>query len=134
MIQPKQTRTTEECILSNNNIQKTGYDRVQFKGKSWLAHRLAYTISHGPIPKGKLVLHHCDVRNCVRPKHLYAGTYKDNMKDCLERGHHPKLNKKFCPKGHPYSGKNLIINEGHRRCRICSRYSTMLSHRKMRAK
>jgi len=27
------------------------------------------------------VLHKCDVRNCVNPKHLFLGTNKDNVDD-----------------------------------------------------
>lgn len=33
-----------------------------------------------------MVLHKCDVRNCVNPDHLYLGTQSDNMRDCRDRG------------------------------------------------
>lgn len=29
----------------------------------------------------KQVNHHCDVRNCFNPDHIYSGTHKDNMRD-----------------------------------------------------
>lgn len=50
------------------------------------AHRISWELHHGPIPKGLWVLHHCDVRNCVNPKHLYLGDAQDNSDDRLRRG------------------------------------------------
>src|SRR3990167_3193996 len=32
--------------------------------------------------------HHCDVRNCINPSHLYAGNQADNIQDCVRRGRH----------------------------------------------
>jgi hypothetical protein len=50
------------------------------------AHRKSYEEAYGPVPKGLLVLHHCDRKICIEPRHLYAGTYKQNMGDCIRRG------------------------------------------------
>jgi len=33
-----------------------------------------------------LVLHHCDVKDCCNPKHLFLGTHKDNAQDMIEKG------------------------------------------------
>ena len=37
---------------------------------------------------GTFILHRCDNPKCCNPLHLYAGTQKDNVRDCIERGHH----------------------------------------------
>jgi len=36
--------------------------------------------------EGLLICHHCDNKRCVRPDHLFVGTYADNMHDCVQKG------------------------------------------------
>lgn len=67
-------------------VEKNGYGRMTFKRKTGWAHRYAYEAHLGKIPKGMDVCHTCDNRKCCNPEHLFVGTRKDNMQDCMRKG------------------------------------------------
>ncbi len=81
---------TDTCWLWTGARQTNGYGKVGFRvdGKSVFqaAHRRSWTLHNGPIPKGLLVLHKCDVPLCVRPDHLFLGTDADNCADKMAKG------------------------------------------------
>ena len=63
-----------------------GYGKFKLNKKNWTSHRYAWFLTNGEIPKGMYVLHSCDNKPCVNPKHLRAGTAQDNMDDKALRG------------------------------------------------
>lgn len=98
-----------------------GYGRVSYHGKTRIAHRLIYQLLGGIIPVGLQLDHLCRTPACVNPTHLRPVTARENTMAPLSRAiTKANAEKTHCPKGHPYSGKNLHIRPlGHRGCRKC---------------
>jgi predicted transcriptional regulator len=62
-----------------------------------LAHRAAWVLTHGLIPKGMVICHKCDHPPCCNPEHLFLGTQSENMRDAADKGRIPgkrKINAK----------------------------------------
>lgn len=75
-----------ECLEFTGCLNNQGYGQINRQGKGILAHRAAYEAKHGPIPKGKIVLHRCDNPACINIDHLTLGTMKDNSQDMSRKG------------------------------------------------
>lgn len=50
------------------------------------AHRIAWFLAHGDVPRGRQINHRCDNPPCVRLDHLRLGTALDNATDRMRRG------------------------------------------------
>ena len=85
---------SDGCWLWTACVNNMGYGEFRIsKGSQGLeyAHRFSWTLHNGPIPDGMKVLHKCDTPRCVRPDHLFLGSQKDNIHDCIGKGRNPVL-------------------------------------------
>jgi hypothetical protein len=69
---------------------RAGYGLVQgsidYRGYSFLAHRVAWALAHNVEPNNLIIRHSCDNQACCRWDHLLSGTMLDNYEDMVRRG------------------------------------------------
>lgn len=85
------------CWLWTGPPDWNGYGRFDVHGHLWRAHRLSFVLAYLMIPDGLNVLHKCDVRLCVRPDHLHAGTHAQNVQDRVARNRTSRHEGEFFP-------------------------------------
>lgn len=74
----------DECWIWRGTTINSGYGHFWVSGtKKMTAHRFAFKAANGFLPP--VVRHTCDIKLCVNPGHLVAGTSADNMRDMVER-------------------------------------------------
>lgn len=79
------------CWIWMGMISRYGYGRFTFGTKTnFSAHRTSYELKYGKIPDGMLALHHCDVKCCVNPDHIFIGTQQENMTDKVTKNRQAK--------------------------------------------
>lgn len=58
--------------------------------KSRSMHRYVYEKVNGRISKNMCVMHTCDDKRCINPKHLIIGTNEDNRLDMMNKNRNAK--------------------------------------------
>ena len=121
---------TGECWLWLSSKHPSGVGYVQFRGKPSYAPIVAWIESHGPIPEGMEICHHCDTPACVRPEHIFAATHAENMKDMQRKGR-SRRKETHCHRGHEFARDGFYWIGTQRRCRPCQR-TAMAAYRTRR--
>ena len=108
------------CWLWTGRRHCRGYGTVDYRQKSCFVHKILYEIFVSPVPAGMQLDHLCRVTRCVNPAHLEPVTPRENI---MRSSGITALNavKTRCLRGHPLSGDNVFLLNGHRVCRACRR-------------
>lgn len=85
-----------DCWLWLGVKNPSGYGRIDYRGKSYLAHRMMLfwfkripTLEKMRQNKTGIALHSCDNPSCVNPEHLSVGTAAENISSVYQRGRMP---------------------------------------------
>lgn len=82
---PSKAHHLLECWTWTGSTAK-GYGQIKIEGDVLRAHRVAFEMFNGPLPDGMHALHTCDNPLCCNPRHLWAGSHLDNMRDKSAKG------------------------------------------------
>lgn len=78
---------TDSCWLWIAGKSKSGYGSLTYLGKRHSAHRFSYEICNECVlTPMQVIMHTCDIRACVNPKHLVLGSIKENNRDMFRKG------------------------------------------------
>ncbi|MGH9571494.1 MAG: HNH endonuclease [Candidatus Angelobacter sp.] len=122
---------TSGCWLWTGYVNYGGYGKISMPGKRVKsAHRVSWEIRHGAIPEGKMVCHHCDVRKCVNPDHLFLGTVRENADDMKRKGRSLSGERNRCARLTREQAdeiKSLLAKGGLRQREIAARFGISIA-------
>lgn len=112
------------CWNWNRRLKKTGYGRFVVQVIEDYAHRVAYKLIVGEIPKGLSLDHLCQNKKCVNPDHLEPVTPTENTRRA-------SVEYKICKRGHPKTPENVQRTKtGKENCKLCKKMHTQKTRAK----
>ena len=110
---------SDACWIWHGAANARGYGNFGFEKRTYLAHRVAYELTHGAVPAGMDLDHLCRTTGCVNPDHLEPVTFLANMR--RRYAENPDERDTHCLRGHEYTPENtaVISTTGQRKCRTC---------------
>jgi hypothetical protein len=117
-------KAKDECWLWTGSVTQRGYGQFKFHPtKTVSAHRAAFMLLVGEIPKAAHVCHKCDVPLCCNPFHLFLGNQKINHADKKQKGRaknqHSRNDMSVCLRGHTDGWR--VSKGGYRYCTNCQK-------------
>ena len=83
-------RGADECWPWLRGRNRRGYGQARTPSGKWTsAPRVAWELTHGPIPEGLFTCHTCDNPPCCNPAHLWLGSAAENQTDMATKGRAP---------------------------------------------
>jgi len=88
-----------DCWRWKSQLASNGYGEFKLRNRTVKAHRIAYFLMHGcSLAPDEIVMHACDVRDCINPLHLRLGSTLDNRADCIIKARHARGSKQYAAK------------------------------------
>ena len=109
-------------ICISHFIDIDGYPTICINWRQRKMSRYIYERFIGNIPKGMVIRHTCDTRNCINPNHLEIGTPKDNTKDMKERGREKKASGEYNGMAKLKWEQVREIRKDHRKTAVIARH------------
>lgn len=133
-------RAADECWPWLGHRNHRGYGRFTrrfgsgtSKSRHVPAARMAWELTHlQEFPVGHHACHRCDNPPCCNPAHVFPGTDRDNMRDCVAKGRHWNTKKTRCKRGHEFTASNTIKRGNTRTCRACKNAAGVITVRRRR--
>jgi hypothetical protein len=83
------------CKVWLGAVDQCGYGKLTINSEFKRAHRVAWEMARGSIPKRMLICHRCDNPACVNIEHLFLGDQSVNMRDMHSKKRHMMRDKRW---------------------------------------